>query len=33
MLSGTTITKATAASLSERPRAGNRKVLTGARYW
>ena len=27
MLSGTTITKATAASLSERPRAGQRKLL------
>ena len=33
MLSGTTITKATAASLSERPMAGNRNVLTGSRNW
>src|SRR5437660_101303 len=33
MLTGTTITKATAASLSERTRAGNRKELTGARNW
>src|SRR5262249_14881568 len=33
MLSGTKITNPTAASLSERPRAGNRNVLTGARNW
>lgn len=33
MLSGTTMTKATAASLSERPIAGTRKELTGPRYW
>ncbi len=33
MLSGTTITNATAASLSERPSAGKRKELTGAWNW
>src|SRR6266516_6960650 len=33
MLIGTTITKATAASLSDRTRAGNRKELTGAWNW
>jgi hypothetical protein len=33
MASGTTITKATAASLSECSSAGTRNVLTGARNW